>query len=172
MPRRGPALLADAHQGLTLTEAWAAPAALFFAGGRDIFWNGRVTGVFLPVNRAVRGAACGSLMPRARLCLKTRFTEATMKLSNYQIVQAADEIGAQPVPEDHPIVMQLTRIYGDHTFFLDGEGLEIVEVARPDGADNAACVVKLASWTDEDRTRLAPHEPLATDTVVVFAPDA
>jgi len=94
-----------------------------------------------------------------------------MKLSATQIVQTADEIGAQPVPADHPIVMQLTRIYGDHTFFLDGEGLEIVEATRPDGADNAACVVKLASWTDDDRTRLAPHEPQTTDVVVVLAPD-
>ena len=66
-----------------------------------------------------------------------------MKLSANQIVHTADEIGAQPVPEDHPIVMQLTRIYGDHTFFLDGEGLEIVEATRPDGVDHAACV-KLA----------------------------
>lgn len=93
-----------------------------------------------------------------------------MKLSANQIAQAADEIGAQPVPEDHPVVMQLTRIYGDHTFFVDGEGLEIVEVTRPDGPNNAACVVKLASWTDDDRTRLAPHEPQATDTVVTLEP--
>ncbi len=94
-----------------------------------------------------------------------------MKLSANQIAHTADEIGAQPVPQDHPIVMQLTRIYGDHTFFLDGEGLEIVEATRPDGADNAACVVKLASWTDDDRTRLAPHEPQTTDVVVMLAPD-
>lgn len=93
-----------------------------------------------------------------------------MKLSANQIAHAADEIGAQPVPEDHPVVMQLTRIYGEHTFFVDGEGLEIVEVTRPDGSDNAACVVKLASWTDDDRTRLAPHEPQATDLVVTLAP--
>ncbi|MBV8535103.1 MAG: hypothetical protein JO128_05890 [Alphaproteobacteria bacterium] len=94
-----------------------------------------------------------------------------MKLSATQIAQTADEIGAQPVPPDHPIVLQLTRIYGDHTFFLDGEGLEIVEAARPDGADTAACLVKLASWTDDDRTRLAPHEPQTTDVVVMLAPD-
>lgn len=93
-----------------------------------------------------------------------------MKLSANQITHTADEIGAQPVPEDHPIVMQLTRIYGDHTFFLDGEGLEIIEATRPDGVDNAACVVKLASWTDDDRTRLAPHEPQTTDVVVMLAP--
>ncbi len=94
-----------------------------------------------------------------------------MKLSGKQIERAADEIGAQPVPQDHPIVMQLTRIYGDHTFFLDGDGLEIVEVTRPDGRDNAACVVRLASWTDDDRTRLAPHEPQATDVAVMLEPD-
>ncbi len=95
-----------------------------------------------------------------------------MKLSGKQIERAADDIGAQPVPEDHPIVMQLTRIYGDHTFFLDGDGLEIVEITRPDSStDNAACVVRLASWTDDDRTRLAPHEPQATDVVVMIERD-
>lgn len=95
-----------------------------------------------------------------------------MKLSGKQIERAADEIGAQAVPEDHPIVMQLMRIYGDHTFFLDSDGLEIVEVTRPDApTDNEVCVVRLASWTDDNRTRLAPHEPQATDVVVLLEPD-
>ena len=95
-----------------------------------------------------------------------------MKLSAKQTQRTADDIGAQPVPEDHPIVMQLTRIYGDHTFFLDGDGLEIIEVMRPEApTDNEACVVRLASWTDDNRTRLAPHEPQATDMVVLLEPE-
>ena len=95
-----------------------------------------------------------------------------MKLSAKQTTRAADEIGAQPVPEDHPVVTQLTRIYGDHTFFLDGNGVEIIEATRPEAdADNEACVVKLASWTDDDRTRLTPHEPEATDVMVILEPD-
>jgi hypothetical protein len=94
-----------------------------------------------------------------------------MKLSAKQIARTADEIGAQAVPEDHPVVMQLTRLYGDHTFFLDGNGLEIVEATPDAAADAEACVVKLASWTDNDRTRLTPHEPQATDTVVILDPD-
>ncbi len=95
-----------------------------------------------------------------------------MKLSAKQIERTADEIGAQPVPADHPIVMQLTRIYGDHTFFVDSDGLEIVEVTRPDElSDNEACVVRLASWMDDTRTRLAPHEPQATDVVILLEAD-
>ena len=95
-----------------------------------------------------------------------------MKLSVKQTERTADEIGAQAVPADHPIVLQLTRIYGDHTFFVDSDGLEIVEAARPDEAsDSEACVVRLASWMDDTRTRLAPHEPQATDVVVLLARD-
>ena len=95
-----------------------------------------------------------------------------MKLSAKQTARTADEIGANPVPENHPVVTQLARIYGDHTFFVDGEGLEIVEArGAEDGADNAACVVKLASWMDDERTRLAPHEPEATDVVVMLDPE-
>lgn len=95
-----------------------------------------------------------------------------MKLSAKQTERAAGEIGAQPVPEDHPIVTQLARIYGDHTFFLDGDGLEIVEAAQADGpADNEVCVVRLASWTDDSRNRLMPHEPEATDVVVLLDPE-
>ena len=95
-----------------------------------------------------------------------------MKLSAKQIARTADEIGAQPVPEDHPVVTQLTRLYGDHTFFLDSNGLEIVEATRADTeADAEACVIKLASWTDDHRTRLTPHEPQETDTVVILDPD-
>jgi hypothetical protein len=31
--------------------------------------------------------------------------------------------------------------------------------------------VALASWTDENRTSLAPHDPEPTDIVILFGPD-
>jgi hypothetical protein len=95
-----------------------------------------------------------------------------MKLSATQIAQTKDRIGAQPVPDNHPLVPQLTDLFGSHTFFLDGEGLGIVETAEESAVPvRTATVVKLARWADERRTTLAPHAPVATDVVVEIGPE-
>jgi len=93
-----------------------------------------------------------------------------MKLSTRQIEITAGQIGALAVPIDHPVIPQLNRIYGEHTFFLDEEGLEILEAVEPviTSASASAMVVKLASWSDAKRTTLAAHEPEATDTIVIL----
>jgi hypothetical protein len=92
-----------------------------------------------------------------------------MKMSAMLVEQATAQIDAEPIPEDHPAVPQLTRIFGDHTFFIDREGLSIVEPAEePEPGVQAGEVVKLASWSDERRTTLAPHEPEPTDQVVIL----
>jgi hypothetical protein len=92
-----------------------------------------------------------------------------MKLSTLQIERALDQIEAQPVPEDHPVIPQLIKVYGEHTFFLDDEGLEIIEMASTgNGTGPMGQVIKLASWADQKQTTLATHEPEATEVVVVL----
>ena len=93
-----------------------------------------------------------------------------MKLSSRQTEVTASQIGALAVPVDHPVITQLNRMYGDHTFFLDEEGLEILEEVEPviASASPSAMVVKLASWSDPKRTTLAAHEPEPTDTIVIL----
>jgi hypothetical protein len=94
-----------------------------------------------------------------------------MKLSSAQIPHTAAQMGAQAIPDDHPATQELKGIFGDHTFFLDGDGLEIVETGEStDGRSTLANVVNLASWADESRTALAPHEPLVTDVVIEIGP--
>lgn len=94
-----------------------------------------------------------------------------MKLSSAQIQHTANQIGAQAIPDNHPAVQELKGIFGDHTFFLDGDGLEIVETGEStEGRSTLANVVNLASWADETRTALAPHEPVVTDVVVEVGP--
>ena len=94
-----------------------------------------------------------------------------MKLSSEKVNQALGQIDAQVIPENHPTVPQLTELFGEHTYFLDGTGLAIVEPAeKPDGADEAGQVVRVASWSDPSMTSLKPHEPQPTDTVVVLEP--
>ena len=34
---------------------------------------------------------------------------------------------AQAIPESHPVLPRLNELFGDHTFFVDSDGLSIVE---------------------------------------------
>jgi hypothetical protein len=50
-----------------------------------------------------------------------------MKLSSASVDQARNQVSAQPIPDDHPVAPQLAQLFGKHTFFLDEEGLLIIE---------------------------------------------
>ena len=90
-----------------------------------------------------------------------------MKLTPAQVERTLSQFEAQPVPENHPAVAQLNELFGDHTFFLDSNGLNIVEPAEAAEAGvQAGRVVNLANWSDEKLTRLAPHQPELTDALV------
>jgi hypothetical protein len=90
-----------------------------------------------------------------------------MKLSSALVKRTLDEFEAQAIPDNHPVLPELNRIFGEHTFFLDGNGLHIVEPAS-DAKEDAGKVIKLASWNDPNRTSLAPHPPETTGVVVPF----
>jgi hypothetical protein len=98
--------------------------------------------------------------------------ECAMKLTSAQVERTLSQFEAQTIPDDHPLVPRLNELFGDHTFFLDSNGLNIVEPAEPTQAGQSAKVVNvvnLASWSDADPPSLAPHEPEPTDVVVVLA---
>ena len=96
-----------------------------------------------------------------------------MKLSSASLEQTRYQISAQPLPDNHPIVPQLTDFYGNHTFFLDDEGLLIIEPAGPtSGGVPGGRLVKLASWKNDEHNTLSPHLPEETDVVVELAHDA
>jgi hypothetical protein len=91
-----------------------------------------------------------------------------MRLTSALVQRTEDQFEAQAIPENHPAVPQLSKLFGDHTFFIDSEGLSIVEPAPTDGGAQAGKVVKLANWNDQTRTSLTPHEPEPTDIVIKF----
>jgi hypothetical protein len=94
-----------------------------------------------------------------------------MRLTTAQVERTLNQFEAQAIPDDHPMVPRLNSLFGDHTFFLNGDGLSVVEPAGNADPDGPACqVVSLANWTDENLTSLAPHEPEATDLVIVLEP--
>ena len=95
-----------------------------------------------------------------------------MKMNTAQIRQTLHQYQAQALPAEHPLVPQLERLFGDHTYFLDGNGLNIVEPVivepvEPEQTDGVhGVVVNLASWADEKAQSLQPHKPESTDMVV------
>jgi hypothetical protein len=94
-----------------------------------------------------------------------------MKLNSASVSQASNQVSALPIPDTHPVVSQLADLFGDHTFFLDDEGLLIIERADPIGDPRTGKVVKLANWSDDNHRALAPHEPEVTDVLVELALD-
>jgi hypothetical protein len=92
-----------------------------------------------------------------------------MKLSSTQVEQTLSQFKAQAIPEDDPVVPKLNELFGDHTFFLDSNGLNVVEPnGTADSGARAGTVVNLANWSDVHRTGLAPHEPEPTEIVVIL----
>jgi hypothetical protein len=104
---------------------------------------------------------------RVALSRKSNTKEQAMKLTATQVERTLSQFEAQAIPDDHPAVSQLNELFGEHTFFLDSNGLNIVEPAEPAEAGvQAGRVVNLANWSDENLTKLAPHEPEPTDAIV------
>ncbi len=90
-----------------------------------------------------------------------------MKLNSAQIERTLHQMEAEPVPPDHPLMPELERLFGEHSYFLDSSGLTIVEPVRGDGAP-LGLVVNIASWTDASSPELSAHEPEATDSMIAL----
>ena len=87
-----------------------------------------------------------------------------MKLSLAQLERVEEQYDGQIVPDGHDVAPQLENMFGDHTFFLDSRGLNIVEPSPQD--EQIGTVVNLADWTDEKRTMLSPHPPQPTSVMI------
>ena len=91
-----------------------------------------------------------------------------MKLTSAQVERTLSQLEAQAIPDSHPVAPQLNELFGDHTIFLDSNGLNVVEptAEAPRAETQAARVVNLANWSDANRTSLVPHEPEPTGAVI------
>ncbi|MBO0758185.1 MAG: hypothetical protein J2P54_20240 [Bradyrhizobiaceae bacterium] len=92
-----------------------------------------------------------------------------MKLTSIQVEQTLSQIRAEAIPEDDPVIPELSDLFGDHTFFIDDNGLNIVEPIETDSDLQSAQLVNVADWRDADMTRLAAHEPEPTNVFVTLA---
>jgi len=92
-----------------------------------------------------------------------------MKLNSTQVKQTLSQFEAEVLPDTHPAVPQLHSMFGDHTFFLNASGLNVLEPAETSEAEiQTGEVVSLASWSDANLTSLRPHEPEPTGLVIVL----
>jgi hypothetical protein len=95
--------------------------------------------------------------------------ERVMKLTSAQVEKTLSQFEAEAIPEDHPVLPQLNDLFGDHTFFLDRNGLNMVEPTEaPRAGVQAGRIVNLANWSDANLTGLVPHEPEPTDAIIEF----
>ncbi len=81
-----------------------------------------------------------------------------MKLNAGQLRKVEEQFGVEAIPEGDLVTSNLKEAFGDHTFFLDADGLNIVEpnVFPESSIGN---VVKIASWSSDEPTELLRHEP-------------
>jgi hypothetical protein len=71
------------------------------------------------------------------------------------------------LPETHPAVPKLNEVFGEHTFFLNEDGLHIVEPIEPAvEGDHVGTVFRVARWEDDGGTGLLLHEPEPSDIVI------
>jgi hypothetical protein len=95
--------------------------------------------------------------------------ERAMRLTSTQVERTLSQFEAQAIPDNDPVVPRLSGLFGDHTFFLDDNGLSVLEPTEPTEPGVQACkIVNLANWTDSNLTSLAPHAPEPTGVVVVL----
>ena len=96
-----------------------------------------------------------------------------MKMNSAQIERTLQQFPAEAVPLGHPVMSQLERLFGDHTYFLDNKGLNIVEpVDEERDGGRQAVVVNLADWSDgAGKSSLEPHPPEVTELVIDLKAD-
>ncbi|HEX6000592.1 MAG TPA: hypothetical protein VFZ16_14540, partial [Hyphomicrobiaceae bacterium] len=83
-----------------------------------------------------------------------------MRLTSPLIQRTLSQFEAQAIPDNHPSMPELNRTFGDHTFFIDADGLNIVELTvETDDGHEAGQVMRVASWQDANRTSLVAHPP-------------
>lgn len=93
-----------------------------------------------------------------------------MKLSADHKLQIQQQLQADPIPDDEPVVDRLTKVFGDHTFYVTEEGVLVWDwLDKPNGTAGRLIALQVASWTDLDFEELHLHEPIQTGIIINLA---
>lgn len=90
-----------------------------------------------------------------------------MKLSNAQIAAVEQATGANPIPAEDPATEKLSEVVGDHTFYVDQQGLVVLE--SPEAAatpDETLEIVRVGTWVEGEQQQLALTPPQRTGQVL------
>ena len=89
-----------------------------------------------------------------------------MRLSEPQILRVVGESGATAIPADHPAASELESNFGEHTFFVDNDGLHVWDCPSDTESESSKLVgMRVASWSKENKNALVPHEPIPTQVI-------
>jgi hypothetical protein len=90
-----------------------------------------------------------------------------MKLNSTQIEQTLNQFKAHVIADDSPAIPELNDLFGDHTFFLDARGLNVLELIElPRMEPQSGEVINIADWSDGTLTKLRAHQPEPTGIVI------
>jgi hypothetical protein len=90
-----------------------------------------------------------------------------MKLNEAEISKTLAQFRAQVLADDHPAVAQFYELFGQHTFFLDARGLNVLELLEVPGMEpQEGEIVNIADWSDAHLTKLTTHQPEPTGLVI------
>jgi hypothetical protein len=90
-----------------------------------------------------------------------------MKLNSTQIEQTLNQFNARVIADDNPAVPELNDMFGNHTFFLDARGLNVLELIElPRMEPQNGEVINIADWSDGTLTKLSAHQPEPTGIVI------
>lgn len=93
-----------------------------------------------------------------------------MKLTEDQVTKVRDQTGLDPYPEDHPSAEALKEHLGEHTFYLDPNGLYVwEEIQAADAGGRSLAAIQLGEWhekEDDGQRVIRLVEPKPTEAVV------
>lgn len=90
-----------------------------------------------------------------------------MKLTDEQIKTATDSLGFDAIGDKHPAQQQLEDALGEHTFFVNDNGLFVfTEQSEDNGKEKTARLHVVAAWADDERKALSPVSPPSPVDVV------
>lgn len=90
-----------------------------------------------------------------------------MKLTSEQIQTATESLGFDAIAEQHPVHPQLEKALGEHTFFINDNGLFVFnEHSEENSKEKTARLYVVAAWTDDEKKALSPVTPPSPVDVV------
>ncbi len=91
-----------------------------------------------------------------------------MKLTNAQINTVNDQLDLNPIDPDTDAQKELEQIFGDHSYFINDNGLFMFGPGEDaDTDEREARLFCVASWTNEERNELAAVKPPAQIDVAI-----